>query len=141
MKGAFCFACLLLSALFPGAPAARAQDATKAPTAEEMAASETERLEKALKLEDWQLFYVDSTLQSDFRGMQEEIRQMQEAKVGNYNLYLEIQDKWFEKTEKSFKRYFSEGQWKKFVKSAMARGHRDSYRRRQKAAKKAADGK
>lgn len=123
---------LLLSGL-----SAAAQEQEKTPTAEEVAATESERLEKLLQLEDWQVFYVDSTLQHDFVGMENELKKMQEAKVGNYNLYLEIQDQWYIRIENSFKKYFNESQWKKFLKSGMSRGHKDSYKRRAKAARKA----
>lgn len=129
---------VIVLALILSAFSAKAQEQEKPPTAEEVAATESERLEKFLKLEDWQVFYVDSTLQHDFVGMETELKKMQEAKVGNYNLYLEIQDQWYIRIENSFKKYFTEAQWNKFLKSGMSRGHKDSYKRRLKAARKAA---
>lgn len=133
---------LLLALLLPATGFfAQAQSQKEPPTAEESAAMESERLEKALKLEDWQVFYVDSTLRHDFVGMEAEIKEMQTAKVGNYGLYLRIQDKWFIQIEESFKKFFTEAQWKKFIKSGMSSAHRESFKRREKEAKKAAKNK
>ena len=39
----------------------------------EIAEKETERLQRLLELEDWQAFYVDSTLQHDYAAMQAEL--------------------------------------------------------------------
>lgn len=136
MKTLLYLAVIVFASVLSGLSAA-AQEQEKPPTAEEVAVSESERLEKYLKLEDWQVFYVDSTLQHDFVEMENELKKMHEAKVGNYNLYLEIQDQWYIRIENSFKKYFTEAQWKKFLKSGMSRGHKESYKRRVKAAKKA----
>lgn len=107
----------------------------KPPTAEESAASEVERLERILKLEDWQVFYVDSTLTHDFVEMEAELKGMQEAKVGNVDLYFEVQDRWWERIETTLKKYFTEDQWKKYLKSGMTRGQKDSWKRREKKRK------
>ena len=49
----------------------------KTPTPEEMAAKEADRLGDLLKLEDWQIFRVDSTLQNDFAALQAEMEKME----------------------------------------------------------------
>ena len=107
----------------------------KPPTAEESAASEVERLERILKLEDWQVFYVDSTLTHDFVGMEAELKSMQAARVSNLDLYYEVQDRWWEQMETSLKKYFTEEQWKKYLKSGMSRGQKESWKRREKKRK------
>lgn len=107
----------------------------KIPTAEESATTEAERLEKVLKLEDWQVFYVDSTLRHDFVEMEAELKAMQEARVSNVDLYYDVQDRWFQQIEDTLRRYLDDDQWKKFVKN-MSRGQKDSWKRREKKRKK-----
>ena len=54
---------VIIMSLFLLVPAVlRAQDDKKQPSVEELATKEADRLADLLDLEDWQLFYVDSTL-------------------------------------------------------------------------------
>lgn len=78
---------------------------------------EVRRLGELLDLEYWQEFYVDSILVHDYQALSEELKELQTAKVGNADLYQAVQDKWAEQIENSFKRYFTEEQWKKYSKS------------------------
>lgn len=78
---------------------------------------EVHRLSSLLDLEYWQEFYVDSTLTHDFKAMTEEIERMQKDKVENRDLYQAVQDKWFQRIDDSYKRFFTEEQWKKYWKS------------------------
>ena len=78
---------------------------------------EVQRLSTLLKLEYWQEFYVDSTLTHDYKAMAAEMEQMQTAKVENSDLYIAIQDKWMQQIDDSYKRYFTEEQWKKYWKA------------------------
>ena len=48
---------------------AAAQEQEKAPDVYEQAEIEADRLQRILDLEDWQVFYVDSTLKHDFPAM------------------------------------------------------------------------
>ena len=100
---------------------------------------EVQRLSSQLNLEYWQEFYVDSTLNHDFRAMQEELKEMQQAKVGNSDLYITVQDKWMQKVADSYQRFFTEEQWKKFLKSGGARAQKARDKRREKALKAAAE--
>lgn len=125
--------CTVLIATF--SVSVKAQNQQKPPTPEEMATAETERLEKALKLEDWQVFYVDSTLQHDYAALDAELKGMQQAKVGNYDLYMEVQDRWMEQIDNSFKKWFDAGQWKKYLKSGAGKAQKAREKRRAKAAK------
>ena len=74
-----------------------------------------------LKLADWQVFYMDSILVSDFKGMREELKQMGEAKVSNADLYVMVQDKWAEKTYNAIHKVLNEQQWNKYLKMGAAR--------------------
>ena len=79
---------------------------------------EVQRLSSLLDLEYWQEFYVDSTLTHDYRAMTEEMESMQKAKVENRDLYVSVQDKWMQAIDDSYRRFFTEEQWKKYWKAA-----------------------
>lgn len=82
---------------------------------------EVQRLSDMLKLEYWQEFYVDSILTHNLSGMAEELAQLQQAKVENADLYLDVRDKWNEKTDQALERIFDEQQWKKYLKTGAGR--------------------
>ena len=111
-----------------------AQDEDKQPTPEEMAEKETERLEKALKLEDWQVVYVDSTLVHDYSAWMEELNGLRKARVENSDLYVSIQDKWMERIEAAYRKFFTEAQWQEYLKQGGERIIRERQKRRDKAA-------
>jgi hypothetical protein len=139
MKLRFLSILLLLSALpihFSGLYAQSDQpEKTKEKTTEEMAAEEAERLERLLKLEDWQVFYVDSTLQHDYAALKKEILALQNSKVENYDIYTLTQDKWMERIDKSYKKFFNEAQWTAYLKNGGAKAIKAREKRRIKAEK------
>lgn len=82
---------------------------------------EVKRLTELLDLEYWQEFYVDSTLTHDYHAMTEEMMKLQGAKVENSDLYINVQDKWMEQIDATYKRIFNEAQWKKYWKTGAER--------------------
>ena len=98
---------------------------------------EVQRLTGLLDLEYWQEFYVDSTLTHDYHAMTEELEQMQQAKVGNVDLYQRVQDKWMQQIADSYQRFFDEDQWKKYLKSGGAKAQKARDKRAEKARKAA----
>ena len=78
---------------------------------------EVQRLSTLLNLEYWQEFYVDSTLTHDLKAMTEEMEKLQSAKVENSDLYINVQDKWMQQIDDTYKRLFTEDQWAKYWKS------------------------
>lgn len=96
---------------------------------------EVERYSASLKLEYWQEFYVDSTLVHDYHAMQEEMKELQTAKVSNADLYVAVQDKWAEQIYNSFHRFLNDDQWKKYLKGGAAREKKARDKRREKAEK------
>ena len=78
---------------------------------------EVQRLSSLLDLEYWQEFYVDSTLTHDYKEMTVELERLSSAKVENSDLYSAIQDKWMEQVDASYKRFFTDEQWKKYWKT------------------------
>ena len=94
---------------------------------------EIDRLASLLKLEDWQVFYVDSILNHDYKAMQAELKVLQEQKVSNTDMYYDIQYKWQDKIYEAYGKLFNEDQWAKYLKSGAAR---DKKARDKKRAKK-----
>ena len=109
--------------------AAYAQQQPQQPDYYELAEKETERLQRAVKLEDWQLFYVDSTLVTDYTGLAEEIGKLQANKVSNTSMYQMVQDKWMEKIDASYKKFFTEEQWAAYLKQGAAKARKQRAKR------------
>ena len=76
-----------------------------------------DRYERLLKLEDWQVFYVDSILTHNNTAIKDECKALQDRKVSNYELYYDVQDKWNEATYQAFRKILNDEQWKKYLKS------------------------
>lgn len=109
-----------------------AQDNQQKPSQEELIQQEVERLERGLKLEYWQVFYVDSTLRHNSEQMAKEIEVMQRARMENPDLYYAVQDKWMSATQESYKKFFTQAQWKEYL----AQGGEKIIREREKRQKK-----
>ena len=93
---------------------------------------EVQRLSELLDLEYWQEFYVDSTLTHDLKARNEEIEQMQKAKVENRDLYQAVFDKWMQQIDDSYKR-------DKYWKTSGKRAQRERDKRKEKALKAAGE--
>lgn len=126
---------LLLSALLlqAGAATAIAREQQEPPDMLEIAENEADRLQRLLDLEDWQVFYVDSTLKHDFPAMSEELMELQAAKVSNSSLYISVQDKWMEKIDSTYRTIFTEEQWGTYLKNGAAKQQKAREKRKQKA--------
>lgn len=112
---------------------AYAQQQQDQPDIYEQAEMEADRLQRVLELEDWQVFYVDSTLKHDFPAMRAEIEQMAAAKVGNRSMYIKVQDKWLDQIDATYKRIFTEEQWAAYLKSGAAKARKARAKRQVKA--------
>lgn len=82
---------------------------------------EVEHHAENLKLEDWQVFYVDSILTANYKGMMDELKELNQSKVSNADLFVMAQDKWMDKTYAAFEKVFDESQWEKYLKSGAAK--------------------
>lgn len=114
---------------------ARAQNQPLSPEEQEKRILEyvdarTQKLSTLLELEYWQEFYVDSTLTHDIKAMWEESSKMQAAKVENRDLFIAVEDKWEQQIDDSFKRFFTEEQWKKYWKSGAERAWKARQKRK-----------
>lgn len=117
---------------------AQEQGEQKQLTPEEMAAKEADRLADLLKLEYWQVFYVDSTLQHDYAAWQEEVKKLQAARVDNYDLYTITSDKWMEQIDRTYKKLFTPQQWAAYLKSGAAKQQKAREKRKAKMSGQAA---
>lgn len=99
----------------------------------ELAEKEAERLGRVLQLEDWQVFYVDSTLVHDYQAMEQEIKDLTQSKVTNTSIYQSVQDKWIDTIEESYKKFFTEEQWEAYLKQGAARAQKQREKRRMAA--------
>ena len=102
----------------------------------ERAEAEADRLQEVLKLEDWQVFYVDSTLKHDYAALMAEAEKLQASKVSNSSMYMAVQDKWMDIIEVSYRKIFTDAQWKAYLKSGAAKAQKARAKRRAQAAGK-----
>lgn len=103
---------------------AGAQEQTEQPDVFEQAEMEADRLQRLLDLEDWQVFYVDSTLKHDFPAMMSEYDKLKSSKVTNSSIYIAVQDKWMDQIDATYKKIFNEKQWAAYLKSGAARAQK-----------------
>ena len=120
-------------AVISGQTAAVAQEEQEKPDMMEIAETEADRLQGLLDLEDWQVFYVDSTLKHDFPAMNEELMGLQASKVSNMLLYINVQDKWMERIDSTYRTIFTEEQWNAYLKNGAAKQQKAREKRKQKA--------
>lgn len=103
---------------------------------EELLEKEIERLTANLKLEEWQVYYVDSTLHYDYYGMMQELDRLRKTRVSNQDMYIAVQDKWLESTQNAYHKFFTDEQWLRYLKQGGQRIINERERRRSKAAGK-----
>lgn len=118
--------------MLAGHSIASAQQQEKQPDVYEQAEQEADRLQGLLDLEDWQVFYVDSTLKHDFPAMMADYEELRKAKVANQSMYQDVHDKWMEQIDKTYKRIFTDEQWAKYLKNGAARAQKARAKRKEK---------
>ena len=118
--------------MLAGYGTASAQQQEKQPDVYEQAEQEADRLQGLLDLEDWQVFYVDSTLKHDFPAMMADYEELRKAKVANQSMYQDVHDKWMEQIDKTYKRIFTDEQWAKYLKNGAARAQKARAKRKAK---------
>ena len=109
-----------------------AQSPEKQPDIYEQAENEADRLQRLLNLEDWQTFYVDSTLKHDFPAMMAEYEKLRGSKVSNTSIYQAVQDKWMDQIDATYKKIFTEQQWAAYLKQGAAKAQKARAKRRGK---------
>jgi hypothetical protein len=124
---------LMLAGMLAVSVEASAQEQQKQPDVYEQAETEADRLQRVLDLEDWQVFYVDSTLKHDFPAMMAEYDKLRAAKVSNTSMYQSVQDKWMEQIDATYKKIFNPQQWAAYLKSGAAKAQKAREKRRAQA--------
>lgn len=94
-----------------------AQEQQEEKTPEEIATEEADRLEKLLKLEPHQTFFIDSVLQHDMRSMYDEMQLMKQSGTQEFIVYQRIKEKWGNKIDSSFMNILTEKQWLEYLRS------------------------
>lgn len=131
MKLVHLAAVVLLLISFSVQAGAQEQDMQK--TLIDRAEEEADRLQRVLELEDWQVFYVDSTLKHDYPAMMAEYEKLQASKVSNSSLYIAVQDKWMDRIDATYRKIFNDQQWAMYLKSGAARAQKAREKRKAKA--------
>ena len=109
-----------------------AQQQPQEPDIMEQIENEADRLQRILDLEDWQVFYVDSTLKHDLPAMRLEIAELAASKVGNSDVYQRVQDKWMDQIDATYRRLFTDEQWAAYLKQGAAKYQKARAKRQQK---------
>lgn len=115
-----------------GVGASAQQKKDEGPDLYEQAEAEADRLQGVLDLEDWQTFYVDSTLKHDYVAMMAEIDELRAAKITNYDILQGVQDKWWDSIDASYRKIFNDEQWKAYLKTGAGKAQKQREKRRSK---------
>ena len=105
------------------------------PDMNQIAEEEADRLQRLLDLEDWQVFYVDSTLKANYAQLQVEYDKLQTSKVGNIVLYQEAHDRCSDRIDAAYKSFFTEKQWALYLKNGAAKLQKQRAKRKEKSGK------
>lgn len=94
-----------------------AQEQQEEKTPEEIATEEADRLEKLLKLEPHQTFFIDSVLQHDMRAMYDEMQLMKQSGTQEFIVYQRIKERWGNRIDSSYMNILTEKQWLEYLRS------------------------
>lgn len=119
--------------IFNCMPAIAQEQKEKEKSLEEKCEDEADRLQNVLKLEDWQVFYVDSILKHDYAALKADYDELQKSRVANSTLYELARDKWMEKIDLAYQKIFTPEQWAKYLKQGAGREIKAREKRRLKA--------
>lgn len=97
-----------------------------------LAEEEADKYQRLLDLEDWQTFYVDSTLKANFAQLQIDLEKLQRSKVSNTSLYQDAKDRCWDEIDRNFKKWFTEEQWAAYLKSGAAKLQKQRAKRKEK---------
>ena len=97
-----------------------------------LAEEEADKLARLIDLEDWQVFYVDSTLKANFFQLQVELEKLQKAKVTNTDIYQEAKDRCWDEIDRNYQKWFTPEQWKAYLKTGAAKLQKQRAKRKEK---------
>lgn len=93
-----------------------AQQQEQPKSIQEVAIEEAVRLERILKLEPHQAFYIDSILQHDMQAMDTEMQELRSAGINDFRNFETIRKKWLEQVKSSFQKVLTEEQYIEYLK-------------------------
>ena len=64
--------------------------------------------------------------------MREEAQKLADAKVANRDMYIQVQDKWMDQIDATYKRIFTEEQWAEYLKQGAAKAQKARAKRKAK---------
>lgn len=96
---------------------------------------QVDNMAESLDLEDWQIFYADSILTTNFGALAKEFEDLGKNKVSDPEVYSRLQDACMEKNYNAFRRILNEQQWAKYLKTGAARDKKARDKRAEKREK------
>lgn len=78
---------------------------------------QVDRYTDTYKLDEVQVFFIDSIFVHNYTAMQEELDELTKAKVGNMDLYYNVRDRWDEATYQAVLKVLDEKQTAKYLKA------------------------
>ena len=82
----------------------------------EIASEQAGRLQRDLKLNDYQVFKADSILQRNITGVVNQFEEMKKGGLQNPDSYREVQKMWQAKTDSAFESLFTLEQFDRYLK-------------------------
>lgn len=132
----YCAAVVMSALLFILPVSARQQELTPEQREKKMYEAidaEVDRLTKLLNLDEGQQFYVTMTLTDCIQARDEELKSLSASGVQNTDLYQMVIDKWMDRIDSDYESYFTQDQWKKYLRSGAEKARRTRQKRREKA--------
>ena len=96
---------------------------------------QVDNMAESLDLEDWQIFYVDSILTTNFGALSKEFEQLGKNRVSDPEVYSRLQDACMEKNYNALHAILNEEQWTKYLKTGAARDKKARDKRAEKREK------
>jgi len=106
----------LLAFFLLSVPFLAAQDPQE-PDVDQIINSQLETLTRQFKLDEVQVFFVDSILQHNYPAMVAEINEARKTGASNAETFQAVSDKWMDATDNAFQQFFTEEQWQRYLKS------------------------
>ncbi len=97
-----------------------------------LAEEEADKLARLIDLEDWQVFYVDSTLKANFLQLQLDLEKLQKAKVTNTDIYQEAKDRCWDEIDRNYQKWFTPEQWSAYLKTGAGKLQKQRAKRKEK---------
>lgn len=82
---------------------------------------QVEQMTRDLDLADWQVFYVDSILTANYLSLQAGFAELSAKKVGNRDIYQDLQYSKLDEIYYALEKVFDESQWAKYLKRGAAK--------------------